>query len=1068
LIPQRTPINGILVILALLAFPASAIQAASGDVPVSADLQGPFLPPLPVWPSDQEAITLRKPIFLFNGRHGATRYRIELARDPSFAEPVTLEQFTVLEPGGIAPAVATAYLGEPLADGQYCWRVFAGNDEGYWTPPANYRLFAVVAEGQERVSGSRQPVHPRLLLTADDIGRFRARVDRSEHLRRGWQYLVNATMSVYEADPLDEAYARSGSGQHGYYSNAAAWYHRHLGNLAFVAMVTENQRLKEKGVQMLLTACSYERWLGPSFDNPEVFNPPWHSALETAMMTEAVATAYDLLHASLTEEQRSTVRAALVEKGVRPLIHDWVDPVTAARLPRHQLPTGNWVMVCTGGAGVGALVLHGEHEEAAEWLRLCRNRVRAWLLDRGGDYYVDNPWKPGRPDPIPVIGPSEPNFGPDGGYKESIGYMDYAMRYVSFFADGLRRETRENLFADVPLRLLEPLAWSILNYPDGAGVRSAIVDFGDCGPLSRYLELYTALIKHRDDGRAAWLYRHIVPAPTTPRALLWYADVVADAAPENQVPVRAFRGIGQALMRTAWSPNAPVAAIKFHQNRGHLDIGAWFLFSGGQPALIDSGVTPYGGSIYGTYSSQSIAHNVVLVDNQPQTRADGKMLTAFGTSMMAVAAGELAAAYPDRLTSWRRDLVFLPGGLVAVHDRLAGKGPRQFDLLLHPGKPFAAEGQDTFTVGSGPSATSITVHCDAPLTMTQQDGYSRNEPRKYLRFAGGEPAEARAFLTVCRCPSGSHGRVLPVQVEPAGPGRWRIDVRDGASSLSARWGGGGDHRLRTDARFAAVWEEERRRPARHALMLGGTGLVADQRIVFAASRPVDAALEWESVFRATIRAEDPVEIAIDADHPYRRWYLNGKPVESQSRSGGARLNLEPGEHQVEAGDFNRPLGRLAPLVFDDLLAVPAVNAPAFRPGVSTRDSAGWSEGLAAIDGDINTAWVSRPGVSLPQWLEVQLPQAESIAEVSIETGLPSAGRVELWEETSQSWRAVGPFETTYDQPAATVKSEAVETRRLRVSVERVEAPASSAVIYSLEWKSASALARSAVSSPAER
>src|SRR5690606_18833695 len=188
-------------------------------------------------------------------------------------------------------------------------------------------------------------------------------------------------------------------------------------------------------------------------------------------------------------------------------------------------------MVCSGSAGVGALAVLGEHPDAPQWVRLVRNRIRAWLLDRGGDWYVDNPFVPGRPDPIPVIGPSEPNFGVDGGYKETIGYMDYAMRYVLYFADALRRETGENLATHIPANLLEPLAWNVLNWPVDGGVWTAMIDFGDTGPSPRFPEVFAGLTRHRNDGRAAWLYRNIIPSPNILRALLWLDPTVPARPP---------------------------------------------------------------------------------------------------------------------------------------------------------------------------------------------------------------------------------------------------------------------------------------------------------------------------------------------------------------------------------------------------------------------------------------------------------------------------------------------------------------------------------------------------------
>ncbi|MGQ9651639.1 MAG: hypothetical protein ACUVXJ_16150, partial [Phycisphaerae bacterium] len=343
---------------------------------------------------------------------------MQLARDAAFAESFILTEFEVTDTSGISPVVLVAHQGEPLSDGQYYWRAFCGDDEGFWTPPANYRTFFVSETDRDAVVAPPDLVHPYLLVGASEIVALRERISQSDGLRRGWQYQVNAAYSALELEPVTEQYAKGGVGQHGNYSTCSGWYHRHLENMAFVAAMTGDKTLAAKGVEMLMTACSYDRWLGPLFDDPKHFDPPWRSALETATMVEAVAVGYDLLYPYLTDAQRQTVRQALADKGIRALVREWADPIGSSQIPRHQTPTGNWVMVCSASAGLGALAMLGGHPEAPRWTRLVRNRVRAWLHDRGGDWYVDNPWPANRPMPIPVIGPSEPNFGRDGGYKE--------------------------------------------------------------------------------------------------------------------------------------------------------------------------------------------------------------------------------------------------------------------------------------------------------------------------------------------------------------------------------------------------------------------------------------------------------------------------------------------------------------------------------------------------------------------------------------------------------------------------------------------------------------------------
>lgn len=1045
------PITAVAVLLAIGAGVGPA--DASGDIPIASGPPLKINPPLPVWPSDYETITDATPTFRMNGRFGATRYRVEVAQDAAFSDPVTLRAFRVIEETGITPVVEVSHEGEPLPEGRHYWRAFCGDDEGFETPPANYRVFFVSEEDVDRIVPPELAEYPRLIFRTDEVAGLRERISRSEQLTRGWRYQVNAAYGSLELEPPDERYAQAGAGQHGNYSSAASWYHRHLQNIAFVGIVTGDQAMIRKGVEMLMTACAYERWLGPHFDDPERFDPPWHSALETAMMTTAVALGYDMLHAHLTEAQREIVREAIAEKGVRPLVREWADPVGSSRLPRHQVPTGNWVMVCSASAGIGALALLGEHPEAAEWVRLVRNRVRAWLKDRGGDYYVDNPWRHNRPDPIPVIGPSEPNFGIDGGYKESISYMNYAMVYVSSFADSLRQVTGENLFEHVPEGILDPLAWSLMGYAEEGGQRFRMVDFGDCwANAAWYGNLLTAMIKHRRDGRAAWLYGRLNPVPNTPRILLAHDDTVPEAPPDAALPMKVFRGIGQVIMRSGWSADTPMAAIKFHQNRGHHDIGTFFLYGAGGPTVIDSGPAPYGSPIYGSYSAQSVAHNLVLVNDRSQVRANGTILAAIGTSEMTAASGQLAAAYPDELASWTRDLLMLPDRQALIIDRLeaAGDAEHRFDLVLHPEHPFTVAGDDEIAVGDSPS-TWLRVLSDGAFQVREQDGYYMTIPRKYVRFDGVAPARERAFVTLCQWPDVSPGRRPRLIVQQPESDRWHFEQEGPRSRLSVRVGGARDERIVTDGRVAAVWEAGTRSRRRHAILLHATRLAIDGHYWFHATAPVNVGVELDLPLRAMFAAAEPARITLRLDERVRVARLNGERVGGRIQRGLVSFDIPAGESEFVAGEFDRPVDRLPPLRFDDLAVRRTPDAPAFRAGVRTRASTSFSAVIDALDGDVNTGWVSLPGAPMPQWMEVTLPEPEPMEEAFISTGGPTAGRLEVWDEGRDAWKKLGTFETTPEAASTTVSFERGDYHRLRLVVERIDPVESATRIQLLRW-----------------
>lgn len=1034
-----------------------SILAASGDVPVGAGEELTIKPPLPVWPSDYETITKRQPTFRLNGRYGATRYRVELAQDATFTSRVILTKFHVEADRGITPVVLADYGGKPLENGQYYWRAFAGDDNGYWTPPANYRTFFIASEDAQPIASPAEPLHPRLMLSTSELDGLRRRIERSPRRKAAWQYIQNAAKGALDAVPPDEEYARSGAGQHGYYSFAASWYHRHLTNVAFVALVNADEEMAAKGVEMLMAACAYERWLGPLFDDPAHFDPPWNSALETAMMTTAVATGYDLLYPHLSDAQRATVREALVEKGIKPLVADWVDPVTASRLPRHQLPTGNWVMVCAGSAGVGALTLLGEHPDAAEWARLVRDRVRAWLHDRGGDWYVDNPWRSGRPTPIPVIGPSEPNFGIDGAYKESISYMNYAMTYVFCFADGLRRATGEDLFKEVPDNLLDHAAWNVLAWVEQGKVRQSLIPFGDSGAVPTFPVVYAGLTRNRQHPLAGWLGERIAPVPQDVRSLIWLDESVPGCEPDTAVPMRVFRDVGQVVMRRGWGPDTPAAAIKFHQNRGHLDIGTFYLFGGGRPAIIDSGTTPYGSQTYRDYSSRSVAHNLVLVDGKPQKRVDGELLAAVGTSRLTVASGQLAAAYPDDLRSWTRDMLMLPDGSVVLLDRLVAHEPRRFEYLLHPYPPFripyptASPGE--ILIGDEANPIRMRVHSEQELRVSEPEGYYFSTPCKYVRLHSPEATAEQTFFTVCEWPSSDTVRSQPLDVRAMRPGRWQLRSVGEAWRLVVRTGADADADDSTDARMVAVWDQGERSRERHVLVLGGRRLGVDNRELMRATRPVSVAIEFAHPLRAEFWTPEPTRVALAADRGADHVFINGQPADAVRRGGSVQFDLPSGRSSVTITEIKRFIPRPRSLVWDDLLtAANPGDAPAFQPGVTARASSCFSEPPRAIDGNANMGWSSLPGAPMPQWMEVNLPKAVAISSVHLQTARPCEGYVELRERASGEYVRCGTFRTSVPTLNAAIDVPTMRTDRIRVTVEKIAPDAAAAAILALEWR----------------
>ena len=124
------------------------------------------------------------------------------------------------------------------------------------------------------------------------------------------------------------------------------------------------------------------------------FNPSHF--LDTAEMTHALAIAYDWLYADWSDQQRATIRHAIVELGLKPGMR-----VYESRSGWHRA-VHNWNQVCNGGLTVGALAI-GDEEPA-----LCGKILHHALTS---------------------VQLAMQSYAPDGGWGEGPGYWSYATSY---------------------------------------------------------------------------------------------------------------------------------------------------------------------------------------------------------------------------------------------------------------------------------------------------------------------------------------------------------------------------------------------------------------------------------------------------------------------------------------------------------------------------------------------------------------------------------------------------------------------------------------------------------------
>jgi hypothetical protein len=156
------------------------------------------------------------------------------------------------------------------------------------------------------------------------------------------------------------------------------------------------------------------------------------------------------------------------------------------------------------------------------------------------------------------------------------------------------------------------------------------------------------------------------------------------------------------VMRSGWDDHSSIISTRIgpNSNHYHYDQGSVQIMTNGEVLLTDPG---HGGGYYANldfliYNIQAIAHNVMLVDHDPesQTPADydngiaalhdwPRMMHSFTGKIADAAEEELATVYKNKLDTYTRTLLFTKSGPIFLFDRVKSKSPdgHVYDWLFH-------------------------------------------------------------------------------------------------------------------------------------------------------------------------------------------------------------------------------------------------------------------------------------------------------------------------------------------------------------------------------------------------
>jgi hypothetical protein len=374
--------------------------------------------------------------------------------------------------------------------------------------------------------------HPRLLLSEDQLLNLKQKINTDTTLSV-WYDEVKKDAEEIMSLPLSKYDLRDGV-RLLWVSNEMV---RRIYTLAFLYRMEENEMYLERAWQELEACATFPDW------NPVHF-------LDVGEMCHAFAIGYDWLYADLSEDQRSIIREALINKGINPYLKGsesgrgkWVKNIA------------NWNFVCNGGVGIAALALGAEEEE---------------IFDKVISHVMEN---------LPY---GLKSFAPDGGWDEGAGYWDYGTRYLTYLMASLQSATGQLYGIPNAAGLAETCYFPI--YMSGNGNKS--YQFGD-GGSKRVSDpaMFWLAKQYNKPIFGVWRYLHIAKEGAKPSIfdLLWYKPEFSNSSELEELPPdRYFRHVEVVSVRSSFKDkNGFMAGLKgrmvseLHHN--DLDQGSFYL-----------------------------------------------------------------------------------------------------------------------------------------------------------------------------------------------------------------------------------------------------------------------------------------------------------------------------------------------------------------------------------------------------------------------------------------------------------------------------------------------------------
>lgn len=189
---------------------------------------------------------------------------------------------------------------------------------------------------RDQILKTLQPAHPRLLVAPDDFAALKRRIAETPKLAE-WYADVQRQAEETLKKPANTYRIPDGK-------RLLSTSRSVLGRVyecALMCRLEDDRRYLDRVWKELQAAAAFKDW------NPSHF-------LDTGEMTHAFAISYDWLYHDWSEEQRKTIREAIIRHGLTPGLKSYRGEERYGWFTR---TVSNWNQVCNGGMTAGALAI---------------------------------------------------------------------------------------------------------------------------------------------------------------------------------------------------------------------------------------------------------------------------------------------------------------------------------------------------------------------------------------------------------------------------------------------------------------------------------------------------------------------------------------------------------------------------------------------------------------------------------------------------------------------------------------------------------------------------------------